>query len=195
VYDACNRLVRVKRRVDAETVIATYSYQGDTRRCRKVVTNCGIETVPNDGGNTSINFYYGGLAQGGVGRLPARWSIFETRNGSNQTTWQYVWGTQYIDEIVLADRNGDATASNDCNPDVTAQGESSETPADQRYFYLQDRNWNEVRTLSAGGKPTPHAGGTPALPRRGRPWYRTGRGRPGYIGSGRSPAAILRCLQ
>ena len=66
--------------------------------------------------------------------------MFETRNGSSQTTFQYVWGTQYVDELVMIDKNGDPTESNDCDPDE----QSGESTADERYFVHQDRNWNVV---------------------------------------------------
>ncbi len=128
-YDAWNRLVEVKRRVDAETSVATYAYLGDNRRASKVVQNCGTEHLAGDGGNTTVEYYY-----------DRRWRIVETRNGSNQATAQYVWGTQYVDEPIMVDVNGDVTESNDCDPD----DQSGESTADERYFYHQDRNWNVV---------------------------------------------------
>jgi YD repeat-containing protein len=69
VYDAWNRLVETKRRVDAETSVATYAYLGDNRRAKKVVQNCGVEETANDGGNTTVHFYY-----------DRGWRIVETRN-------------------------------------------------------------------------------------------------------------------
>ena len=75
-----------------------------------------------------------------AGPSTGRWNVFETRNGSSQTTFQYVWGTQYVDELVLIDKNGDPTESNDCDPD----DQSGESTADARYFVHQDRNWNVV---------------------------------------------------
>jgi RHS repeat-associated protein len=70
------------------------------------------------------------------------WNIFETRNGSNQATRQWVWGTRYVDEILFMDVNGSPTSDNDCDPDTTVGGMESST--DRRYFYHQDRNWNVV---------------------------------------------------
>ena len=110
---------------------------------------------PDAGGNTTVHCYYGGVAAGlraGRGDVAAggpagRWNIVETRNGADQTTWQYVWGTQYVDELVLADRNGDASG-NDCDPDTDAQGETA--GADHRWFYHQDRNWNVVALTDYG---------------------------------------------
>ena len=138
VYDAWNRLVEVTRRVDDETTVAEYEYDGDDRRVEKVVTNCGVEDTPNDGGNTTVEYYYGGVAANVSSA--AGWNVFETRNGSSQTTFQYVWGTQYIDELVMIDKNGDPSESNDCDPD----DQSGESTADERYFVHQDRNWNVV---------------------------------------------------
>ena len=136
VYDAWNRLVEVTRRVDDETTVAEYEYDAKNRRTKKTVSNCGVEETENDGGNTTVHYYY----SGGAGVPPANWNICETRNGSSQTTFQYVWGTQYVDELVLIDKNGDPTESNDCDPD----DQSGESTTDERYFVHQDRNWNVV---------------------------------------------------
>ena len=148
VYDGWNRLRKAQRYADGDTTtIATYSYLPDNRRASKVVEHCGIEAVANDAGDTTVHFYYGGgmgmggMDMGGVGVSPARWNVFETRNGSNQSTRQWVWGTQYVDEVLLMDVNGDPATSNDCDPDTAAQGELGQ---DRRYFYHQDRNWNVV---------------------------------------------------
>ena len=144
VYDGWNRLRKAQRYADGDTTtIATYSYLADNRRASKVVEHCGIEAVANDGGDTTVHFYYGGNPsrdrEGAVGGL-ARWNVFETRNGSNQSTRQWVWGTQYVDEVLLMDVNGNPGNSNDCDPDYTPQGDGQ----DRRYFYHQDRNWNVV---------------------------------------------------
>ncbi|MBU0637658.1 MAG: hypothetical protein KKB50_02245 [Planctomycetes bacterium] len=133
-----NRLVEVTRRVDDETAVAAYEYLGDNRRASKTVTNCGTEEATNDGGNTTVHYYYAN--QNPKRQRGAGWSIRETRNGSSQTTAQWIWGTQYVDELVMTDVNGDPTESNDCDPDE----QSGESTADARYFYHQDRNWNVV---------------------------------------------------
>ena len=125
-----NRLVEVVLESGGdETTIAAYEYDGRNRRTMKTVSNCGVEDTANDGGNTTVHYYYSD-----------KWQILETRNGSSQTTFQYVWGTQYVDELVMIDRNGDPTESNDCDPDE----QSGESTADERYFVHQDRNWNVV---------------------------------------------------
>ncbi len=126
VYDGWNRLVEVQRSAAGDTTtVATYAYDGRTRRVSKVITNNGTSGTPNDGGNATVHFYYDN-----------KWRILETRNGSNQATRQWVWGTKYTDEILFMDVNGDPTSDNDCDPD-------SDAP-DRRYFYHQDRNWNVV---------------------------------------------------
>jgi len=133
-------MAAVTRRVDDATAVAAYAYDGKNRRTVKAVSHCGAEQAANDGGDTVVQYYYSD-----------RWQIVETRDGSAQTTFQYVWGTQYVDELVLIDVNGDPTDGNDANPDTEAQGESGESPADARYFAHQDRNWNVV-ALSAYGE-------------------------------------------
>ena len=142
VYDAWNRLRKVNRYADGDTtIIAEYKYLGDTRRASKMVQKCGIEYVANDGGNTTVHFYYGSQSpdrEGGVA-----WRIFETRNGSNQSTRQWLWGTQYIDEPVCMDVNSSPTHSSDCDPDTSDPGGGT----DRRYFYHQDRNFNVVALI------------------------------------------------
>jgi hypothetical protein len=135
-----NRLRKARRYADGDTTtIGEYKYLADNRRASKLVQNCGIEAVANDGGNTTVHFYYGGVA---AGASPGRWNIFETRNGSNQATRQWVWGTRYVDEVLFMDVNGSPTSDNDCDPDTTVGG--MESGSDRRYFYHQDRNWNVV---------------------------------------------------
>ncbi|MGD8452135.1 MAG: hypothetical protein PVJ57_09985 [Phycisphaerae bacterium] len=40
------------------------------------------------------------------------------RDGSDQATRQWVWGTRYIDEPLFMDVNADPTANDDCDPDA-----------------------------------------------------------------------------
>ncbi len=159
VYDGWNRLRKVNRSADGDTTtLATYAYLPDNRRANKVVEKCGIEAVAGDGGDTTVHFYYGGDQSpdregavgglGGTGILPVRWNVFETRNGSNQSTRQWVWGmggtgilpVGYVDELRFMDVNGSPSYNNTCDPDVT---DGSPT-RDRRFFYHQDRNWNVV---------------------------------------------------
>ncbi len=82
VYDAWNRLVKVKSSNDDSIIIATYSYDALGRRIKKVVENRG----ELDG--TTLYYYNN------------RWQLLETRDGSESLDMQIVHGTQYIDEIV-----------------------------------------------------------------------------------------------
>ena len=70
----------------------------------KTVTNRGPEVTANDGGDTEVRFYY-----------DRRWRIAETRDGSNQVTQRMLWGTQYTDELVWLEVNGDLSIGNDSN--------------------------------------------------------------------------------
>jgi RHS repeat-associated protein len=136
-YDAWNRLRKtILTDGSDETTIGEYEYYADNRRAKKTVSDRGEEIVENDGGNTTVLCYYCGTGFQPVGR----WNICETRNGSNQTTFQHLWGTRYTDELIWLEKNGDPTESNDTNPD----DQSSESTADTRYFVHQDRNWNVV---------------------------------------------------
>jgi RHS repeat-associated protein len=137
VYDAWNRLRKVQRVADGDTTtLAEYQYLPDNRRASKVVSHCGSEAAADDGGNTTVHFYYSN-----------KWQILETRNASGQATRQWVWGTRYVDEVLFMDVNGRPDQENDCDPDVLTDGEQteqSEADKDRRYFYHQDRNWNVV---------------------------------------------------
>ena len=144
-----NRLRQVQR-YDADdpndvTTIAEYEYDGKNRRTQKTVTNSGVEDLPNDGGNTTLHYYYDN-----------RWRIIEERNGASETVRQYVWGTRYTDELICIDINGDAANGNDCDPDVA---DPNDVEADARYFVHQDRNWN-VQALTAYS-PDPNDPNTP----------------------------------
>ena len=79
-YDAWNRLVEVK---DGSTTVATYRYDGLTRRVTKLT------------GSTTRHFYYS-----------SQWQIFEERLGSaTAADRQFVWGLRYVDDLTLRDRD------------------------------------------------------------------------------------------
>ncbi len=85
-WDALNRLRTVTRNSD-DALIATYTYDCQNRRMRKVVTNSGSL----DGGT---DFYYSG------------WRVCEEHDfdGANESLkYQYVWGATYHDELVVRD--------------------------------------------------------------------------------------------
>ena len=121
VYDAWNRMVQAKN-ADG-SIIATYRYDGLTRRIRKIVA-----------GSLEVTYdYY---------HNPAR-QILETRkNGSTNPYEQYVWGLRYVHSPVLRwrDENTDGQDietlhyTNDANFNVTALVDTSGNVV-ERYTY------------------------------------------------------------
>ncbi len=143
VYDGWNRLRKVQRVAAGPTTtdVALYEYFADNRRSEKIVQNSGAEAVENDGGDTTVRFYYGGI------NPRSRWNILETRNGSDQATFQYVWGTQYIDELVLIDKNLAPEIDVDCDADVLTVEEDDTDDyreGDSRYLVHQNANGDVV---------------------------------------------------
>ena len=79
-YDAWNRLVELK---NGTTTVATYRYDGATRRVTKLV------------GSNTTHFYYSD-----------QWQILEERlNTGSSADRQFVWGQRYIDDLVLRDQS------------------------------------------------------------------------------------------
>jgi RHS repeat-associated protein len=79
-YDAWNRLVELK---NGTTTVATYRYDGATRRVTKLV------------GSNTTHFYYSD-----------QWQILEERlNTGSSADRQLVWGQRYIDDLVLRDQS------------------------------------------------------------------------------------------
>jgi RHS repeat-associated protein len=129
-YDAWNRLTKIYRDAncndtidDPGELVATYSYDGQNRRIRKVV-----EGDPD----VTYDYYYN-----------ERWQVVEVRKGGSANPYeQYVWGLQYVDAPVVrfqdSDTNG--TLNNtlyymyDGNFNVTALIGTDGTVA-ERYVY------------------------------------------------------------
>jgi RHS repeat-associated protein len=109
VYDAWNRLVKVRSSEDSDITIQTAEFDGRNRRIKKVVTNSG------DYDETVIYLYDG-------------FRIIETRDGSSNVVQQFVYGTQYIDELLMVR--------------VKDQGE---------LYIHQDANWNVIALTDLGG--------------------------------------------
>ncbi|MCG3130993.1 MAG: hypothetical protein FLDDKLPJ_01768 [Phycisphaerae bacterium] len=108
VYDGWNNLVKVRAQNDADVVIGVYAYYADNRRASKTVTNRGdLDGV--------TYFFYDGLRE------------IEERNGSEQVTQQYVWGHEYIDQLLMI-RGAGGT-----------------------WFVHQDANWNVIALTTPGG--------------------------------------------
>ena len=91
VYDAWNRLAKVYRDDnendeidDPSELVATYRYDGQNRRIRKVLA------VPDP--DITYDYYYN-----------ERWQVLEVRidERTNKTYEQHVWGIQYVDAPVV----------------------------------------------------------------------------------------------
>ena len=104
-----NRLVKVVNAEDTSVTIHAAEFDGQGRRIKKIVTNAG----QYDG---TVVCYYDG------------WKIIETRDGSANLYQQFIHGTQYIDEIVMAR--------------IANKGEC---------YVHQDANWNVVALTDMGG--------------------------------------------
>ena len=126
-YDAWNRLVQAKRKTaagDEYAVVGTYRYDGLGRRIYKKVEHCGSK-------NRQEFFYY-----------DSKWRLLEIRNATDKPRQQFVWGSQYIDELICMDVDTDGDG--DCT-------DLAGSPAGaRRFFYCQDANYNVV-ALREGG--------------------------------------------
>ncbi|MEK6675043.1 MAG: RHS repeat-associated core domain-containing protein, partial [Planctomycetota bacterium] len=103
VYDAWNRLVKVRSSKQGNAVILTAEFDGIGRRIEKVVTNTGTF-------DATWRYFYDGQ------------KIVETRNGSGNMVQQFIHGTRYIDELIqmrLKDK-GDLYVHQDANWNVIA---------------------------------------------------------------------------
>ncbi|MBE7456581.1 MAG: RHS repeat-associated core domain-containing protein [Planctomycetia bacterium] len=108
VYDGWNNLVKVRAQNDADVVVGVYAYYADNRRASKVVSNRGdLDGV--------TYFFYDGLRE------------IEERNGSEQVTQQYLWGHEYIDQLLMI-RGAGGT-----------------------WFVHQDANWNVIALTTPNG--------------------------------------------
>jgi RHS repeat-associated protein len=115
-YDAWNRLVKLE---DGDDTVAEYEYDGAKRRTVK-------KTYDSGDLDETRHFYY---------TEPARWQVVEERvDTSSDADRQFVWGLQYIDDIVLRDR------------DTTGDG-----TLDDRLYGMQDANWNVTGIVDGTG--------------------------------------------
>jgi len=119
-YDAWNRLVEVRAGEGAESVFATYTYGPTGRRTSKVVSN-------SDDLDTTEYYYYAGQ------------QMIETRNGTENATRQFVFGTQYVDEPIRMD------------VDTDDDGDCTDSGGSTFYYYHQDANYNVVALTDEDG--------------------------------------------
>ncbi|MEK6674488.1 MAG: RHS repeat-associated core domain-containing protein [Planctomycetota bacterium] len=103
VYDAWNRLVKVRSSKQGNAVILTAEFDGIGRRIEKVVTNTGTF-------DATWRYFYDGQ------------KIVETRDGSGNMVQQFIHGTRYIDELILmrVKDKGDLYVHQDANWNVIA---------------------------------------------------------------------------
>ena len=108
IYDAWNRLVKVRASNDADVTIQTAEFDARGRRIKKVVTNSGDL-------DATVVYLYDGVAAGASASR-----IIETRDGSGNLYQQFIHGTQYIDELVMVrvKDKGDLYIHQDANLNV-----------------------------------------------------------------------------
>ncbi len=106
-YDAWNRMVSVKSEDGLETV-ATYEYDALGRRINKSVAG----TVGLGEGLNGTTYYY----------YNKQWQMLESRDGSENVDTRVIYGTRYVDEIVLFEklRYGSMFVFQDANWNVTS---------------------------------------------------------------------------
>ncbi|MEZ6099346.1 MAG: RHS repeat-associated core domain-containing protein [Pirellulaceae bacterium] len=116
-WDAWNRLVKVEERdytsgtPGSWSDAGTYQYDAVNRRIVKVTSE-------------TRHFYY-----------TDRWQCLEERVGtSSSARVQYVWGSRYVDDLVLGDSDLDSNGS-----------------LETRFYGIQDANWNMVAIVDDSG--------------------------------------------
>jgi len=121
-YDAWNRLTKVSQGSSSPgTTVATYSYDGQNRRIRKVV-----EAGEND---ITYDYYYN-----------ESWQVLEVRKGADADAYQqYVWGLQYIDAPVVSFLDGNL------------DGDVADAGTDSTLYYTYDGNFNVTAVIGTDG--------------------------------------------
>jgi len=101
VYDAWNRLVKVRAKQDSDVTFQTANFDGLGRRMKKVVTNSGDQ-------DATVVYLYDGQ------------KIIQANDGSDNMVQQFIHGTQYIDELVMVrvKDKGDLYVHQDANWNV-----------------------------------------------------------------------------
>ena len=145
-YDAWNRLVEVLAANDT-TVIAEYVYDGRNFRTVK-------KTYTDDALDETRHFYYNN-----------QWQCLEERvDEETRPDVQYVWGARYIDDLILRDRDADASS-------LTGNLGGTSSGLEERLYALQDANLQRRRPLrrlratsSSATCTTPTASSPPSTP-------------------------------
>ncbi|HRX81859.1 MAG TPA: RHS repeat-associated core domain-containing protein, partial [Pirellulaceae bacterium] len=126
-YDAWNRMVKVEEGV---STAGEYAYDALKRRITKDVDS------------TVLHFLYS-----------SQWQSLEERlDSSTDPDRQLIWGPQYVDQLLLRDRDTSDPANG---------------TLDERFYALQDANWNVCVLTNVSGEATERysfdAYGTPRL--------------------------------
>ncbi len=119
-FDAWNRMVKVE---EGEDTVAEYAYTGDNRRAVRKAYSGGVLSETR-------HFYY-----------TDQWQAIEERTAlgniiAADADTQYVWGPQYVDHLILRDRQ------------TTTSGAVTE-----RLYALRDPNWNVTALVDILGTP------------------------------------------
>jgi hypothetical protein len=124
-FDAWNRLAKVEKAyrdsngtLQTAFTVGTIRYDALGRRVSKAISNSA-------NWNGTYRYYYSGQ------------SVVEERNSSDKTLRQYVWGTQYTDELVQIGINDD--------PGDTEQN------CETFYYAMQDANYNVLGIVNSSG--------------------------------------------
>jgi len=123
-YDAWNRQIQVKRAYITKdntgtktyhegSTISTSTYDGFGRRVKKQITNSGDQDY-------TYAYYYD------------EDRMIEERNGSDEVLKTYVWGNEYVDELIQINTH------------------VGETP--QSFWTMQDANYNVIGIVNATGR-------------------------------------------
>ncbi|QNN21562.1 RHS repeat protein [Planctomycetales bacterium ZRK34] len=126
-YDAWNRLVKAAKAyrdpttgdVTPGSVVADMRYDGLGRRIEKAVQNSADL-------DCTYGFFYNGQ------------QLVETRDGSDLVLKQYVWGLQYIDELVQVGVNDDPA-------------DGAEDDVESFYYAIHNANYNVQLMVDAAG--------------------------------------------
>jgi RHS repeat-associated protein len=123
-YDAWNRLKSIAHAYrDGSGTLSSgqtsevNSYDAQGRRIAKAISNTGAW-------DCTYNYYLD------------RQSVVEEQNGSAQTIKQFLWGLDYIDELIQTSLNSSPTTKSTC---------------DVLYWACQDANWNVLGIVSSTG--------------------------------------------
>jgi len=111
-YDVLGRLTLVESALNSNVKLAAYRYDALGRLAMQVTYDYVQDpNDPNayyDESNTTRYYYYDTPVAGGDGASsPVLPQVVEIKDGSGDTTDQFVWGPAYVDELLLHERDAD----------------------------------------------------------------------------------------